>query len=291
VDAAYRAKSARVRQAIRGVGRSLSGEALEGMKEARRVGRTREFFQHSPGPINSELLSAHDWYAARGARQFGELRLSWETDLVTMRDLLHSVADKAADFVESLATRGPAASATAVELRSRIERPLADEPVPVERVIADLARDLEGGLIASGGPRYFGFVIGGATPASLAADWLTSAWDQNAQVYATSPAAAIVEDVVAAWLLNLLGLPPEASVGFVTGCQMANFTALCVARNAVLARAGWDIETRGLFGAVPKRCDVQAPALPRPAGNRPHVDSHSRRRPAQDPAARGSHLV
>ena len=98
------------------------------------------------------------------------------------------------------------------------------------------------------GPRYFGFVIGGHLPAALAADWLTSAWDQNAGLYVSPPASSVVEEVAAGWLLEILGLPRTASVGFTTGCTMANFTALAAARHAVL-RAGWDVEARGLFGA------------------------------------------
>src|SRR5262249_5851046 len=86
---------------------------------------------------------------------------------------------------------------------------------------------------------------------SVAADWLTSAWDQNAGLYAPSPAQAVVEEVVARWVVELLGLPPASSVGFVTGCQMANFTALAAARHEGLRRAGWDVEEDGLQGAPP----------------------------------------
>jgi len=116
-------------------------------------------------------------------------------------------------------------------------------------VVTELARGADGGLVASAGPRYFGFVIGGSLPAALGADWLTSAWDQNAGIYVTSPAAAVVEEVSAQWLLSLFGLPPSASVGFVTGGQMANTACLAAARQAVLRRAGWDVEQRGLYGA------------------------------------------
>jgi len=101
------------------------------------------------------------------------------------------------------------------------------------------------------GPRYFGFVIGGGYPVAVAADWLTSAWDQNAGIYATSPAAAVVEHVAATWVRTLLGLPPTAGVGFVTGGQMANFTCLAAARHDVLRKAGWDVEEHGLYGAPP----------------------------------------
>jgi glutamate/tyrosine decarboxylase-like PLP-dependent enzyme len=166
-----------------------------------------------------------------------------------MRTLLHSIADRVADFLESLPSRRVGAVASHDELLAALDKPLPDSAVPIDTVLNDLWRDVERGLVASAGPRYFGFVIGGVTPASLVADWLTSAWDQNAQAYATSPAAAVVEEVVARWLLDLLRLPAGASVGLVTGCQMANFTALSAARNAVLARAGWDLETHGLFGA------------------------------------------
>ena len=111
-------------------------------------------------------------------------------------------------------------------------------------VIEDLARDADPGSSAIAGPRYFGFVIGGSLPAALAADWLTSTWDQNAGLYAVGPAASVVEEVVGAWLVDLLGLPAGTSVGLTTGCQMAHFTCLAAARHAVLERVGWDVEER-----------------------------------------------
>ncbi|HEY1146320.1 MAG TPA: pyridoxal-dependent decarboxylase, partial [Allosphingosinicella sp.] len=116
-------------------------------------------------------------------------------------------------------------------------------------VIDAMVRTLEPALVASPGPRYFGFVVGGALPAALAADWLTSTWDQNAALFVLSPAAALVEEVAAGWLRDLFGLPSTASVGFVTGGQMANFTCLASARDAMLRKVGWDVEERGLTGA------------------------------------------
>jgi glutamate/tyrosine decarboxylase-like PLP-dependent enzyme len=117
------------------------------------------------------------------------------------------------------------------------------------RVIAELARAVEPGLMATAGGRFFGFVIGGSLPAALAADWLTSAWDQNAGLYVAAPAASVVEEVCAKWLAELFGLPEGNSFGLVTGCQMANFTALAAARHRVLEQAGWDVEAEGLPGA------------------------------------------
>jgi glutamate/tyrosine decarboxylase-like PLP-dependent enzyme len=118
-------------------------------------------------------------------------------------------------------------------------------------VLDELAADIDPGLIASAGPRYFGFVIGGSLPAAVGADWLVSAWDQNACLYASSPAAAVTEEVTAGWILELLGLPARASVGFVTGAQMANFSCLAAARSELLRRVGWDADGQGLFGAPP----------------------------------------
>src|SRR6478672_624290 len=129
--------------------------------------------------------------------------------------------------------------------------PMPEGGQAAEQVIAELARTAEPGLVAHTGPRYFGFVIGGSLPVATAADWLTSAWDQNSGLYATSPAASVVEEVAAAWLLELLGLPRHSSVGFVTGCGMANFTGLAAARHYVLRKAGWDVELDGLNGAPP----------------------------------------
>jgi len=118
-------------------------------------------------------------------------------------------------------------------------------------VIEELARSADPGIVASAGPRYFGFVVGGSHPAALGADWLTSAWDQNAAMYAMSPAAAVAEEVAARWLVELFGLPPGTSVGFTTGATMASFTALAAARTAILRRVGWDLEEDGLTGAPP----------------------------------------
>ena len=168
-----------------------------------------------------------------------------------MRDLLHDVADRAADFLASSSRRRVGVTASKQVLADALQRPLPEGPVPDTQVIEELIKDVDEGLVCSGGPRYFGFVIGGAIPASLAADWLTAVWDQNAQVYATSPAASVVEEIVSNWVLELLGLPPYSSVGFVTGGQMANFTALSAARNTVLTRVGWNLEEKGLFGAPP----------------------------------------
>ena len=127
--------------------------------------------------------------------------------------------------------------------------PLPDGPSDPLAVVESLAATADAGLVASAGPRYFGFVVGGGLPAALAADWLASTWDQNAGLYILSPAAAVAEEIAAGWLVDLLELPAGTSVGFVTGATMANFTALAAARHAVLAKVGWDVERQGLQGA------------------------------------------
>ena len=134
------------------------------------------------------------------------------------------------------------------QLRGRIDRPLTDEGEDPRVVIEELARDADPGLMASAGPRYFGFVIGGAFPVAVAADWLTSAWDQNAGGFEIAPSLSVLEDAAAGWVRELLGLPAGCGVGFVTGCQMAHFTCLAAARRAVLKQAGWDVDAHGLHG-------------------------------------------
>ena len=151
--------------------------------------------------------------------------------------------------LESLDHTSVAATADAATLRRRLSRPFVSEGVPAEQVINELAEDVREGLIGCAGGRFFGWVIGGAVPASLGADWLTSAWDQNGALYATSPAAAIVEEVAGVWLKDVLRLPPEASFALVGGCQMAHVTCLAAARNALLAARGWNVEEQGLSGA------------------------------------------
>ena len=128
---------------------------------------------------------------------------------------------------------------------------LPAHPMEPATVIDDLARALEPGLVASGGGRYFGYVTGGALPVATAADWLVSAWDQNAAFYPMSPAVAVVEDVTGRWIADLLGLPATASFGFTTGTQSAHIVALAAARHAVLGRASWDVERDGLAGGPP----------------------------------------
>jgi glutamate/tyrosine decarboxylase-like PLP-dependent enzyme len=162
-----------------------------------------------------------------------------------------AAVEHAGRFLSGLRERPVRAEADLAGLRAALGGPLPDEGLDPALVVDELARAADPGLVASAGPRYFGFVIGGSGPAALAADWLTSAWDQNAGLYACGPSAAVVEDVAAGWLLDLLGLPRGSSVGFVTGCQMANYTGLIAGRHAVLERAGWNVEEDGLRGAPP----------------------------------------
>ena len=180
--------------------------------------------------------------------------------------ILRRTAELAAGYLDTLADRpvGPAVDLAA--LRAALGGPLPDAPADPLAVVEALAAGAEPGLVASAGPRYFGFVIGGSVPAALAADWLTSAWDQNAAMYVMSPAAAVAEEVAGAWLLELFGLPAGSGVGFTTGATMASFTALAAGRHALLERAGWDVERDGLFGA---------PELPVVVGAEAHVTIHA----------------
>ncbi|WP_426210850.1 pyridoxal phosphate-dependent decarboxylase family protein [Massilia sp. TWP1-3-3] len=164
--------------------------------------------------------------------------------LVLERALSHSLA-----HLDSLDLAPVAASASLETLRERLAKPLNRASMAPEAVIDELVRDTAGGITGSAGGRFFGWVIGGALPAALAADWLTGAWDQNAASFGCAPAEAVIEEVCGAWLKQLLGLPTGASFAVTSGCQMAHLTALSAARNALLARSGWDVERDGLFGA------------------------------------------
>ena len=167
------------------------------------------------------------------------------------RELLTRTAELANDFLDRLPNRPVGRAVDLAKLRAALGGPLPDEPQAPLAVVEGLARAAEPGLVGSAGPRYFGFVVGGSVPAALAADWLTSAWDQNSVLYVLSPAAAVAEEVAAAWLIDLFGLPKGSSVGFTTGATMASFTAIAAARHAVLERAGWNVEDDGYVGAPP----------------------------------------
>ena len=155
----------------------------------------------------------------------------------------------ATGFLRSLPERRVGATGSLDALRAQATRPLTDAGIDASQVISELNAVAESGVVASAGPRYFGFVIGGSYPVALGADWLVSTWDQNPGIYATSPFSAVIEEAAAGYVLDLLQLPTQSTVGFTTGCQMANFTALAAARHKVLADAGWDVESEGLQGA------------------------------------------
>lgn len=169
------------------------------------------------------------------------------------RPVLERALSHALEHLETLDSQPVAATASRDTLRGRLARPLPDQGTDAVQVLDELVADTRGGLLGSAGGRFFGWVIGGSVPAALAADWLTSAWDQNAAIYACSPAAGVLEEVCGEWLKDVLGLPATASFALVTGCQMAHVTALAAARHALLARHGWDVEERGLCGAPPIR--------------------------------------
>lgn len=177
---------------------------------------------------------------------------------MTIRRLLAETAELAADHIDGLSDQPIGWSASVQELRDSLGGPLPEVSADTHEVITELAEAAGPGLVSSPGGRYFGFVIGGSTHAALAADWLTSAWDQNAGLYVCGPAAAVVEEVAGAWVTELLGLPSDVSFGFVTGCQMAHVTALAAARYRVLERVGWDVNELGLIGAPVLRVFVGA---------------------------------
>lgn len=166
-------------------------------------------------------------------------------------NVLAAAADHAAHYLEQMPSRPIAATASLADLRRRLGKPLPEAGLDATTVIDELVRDTEGGLMGSTSGRFFGWVIGGTLPAAIAADWLTSTWDQNAASNLTAPAEAVVEDVCGEWLKELLGLPKAASFAFVTGCQMAHTTALAAARHKLLRDRGWDVEAAGLAGAPP----------------------------------------
>jgi glutamate/tyrosine decarboxylase-like PLP-dependent enzyme len=175
---------------------------------------------------------------------------------VAQEDTLTHAFESARAFWATQATRPVWPTTTHDQLRAALGGPLPTERTDPAVVVSELARAADPGIVATTGPRYFGFVTGGAMPATVGAEWLTAAWDQNAGLYVMSPAAAVAEEVAAAWLLELLGLPPESSIGFVTGCHMANFTALAAARHELLRRAGWDVEADGFQRAPELRVIV-----------------------------------
>lgn len=159
-------------------------------------------------------------------------------------------------YIAGRADRPVWPTATLDDLRVALGGPLTDESRDPAMVVDELARHADPGLVSTTGPRYFGFVTGGALPASIGAEWLTAVWDQPASLYVMSPAAAVVEEIAARWLLELLRLPSHASAGFVTGCHMANFTALAAARHELLRRCGWDVEADGFQRAPTLRVIV-----------------------------------
>ena len=175
---------------------------------------------------------------------------------------LSTAVQHAVEFLDGLDERPVAARVDASGVRRALGGALPAHGEDPSTVIDALVAGADPGLVAGAGPRHFGFVIGGALPAALAADWLVSAWDQNAAFHSLSPAAAAIEEVTSAWLLDVFGLPADAGVGFVTGGQAANTTCLAAARYAVLAKAGWNVEDDGLIGAPPVRilCGEQAHA-------------------------------
>ena len=179
--------------------------------------------------------------------------------------LLDRARDHAVRFLAGLPDRRAGVSVTRDELLAALRVPLSTEGEAASAVLDALAGGADPGIMASAGPRYFGFVIGGSLPVAVAADWLTTAWDQNAGIYVTSPAASVVEEVAREWLLDLFDLPPSCGLGFATGCQMANYTALAAARHSVLRRAGWNVEEEGLAGA---------PRVNLVAGAEAHVTIH-----------------
>jgi glutamate/tyrosine decarboxylase-like PLP-dependent enzyme len=162
---------------------------------------------------------------------------------------LNTALERALEYLNHLDTKPVGPTASLEELRARVCKQWNAKGIPAEQVVDELARDIEGGLNNSPSARFYAWVIGGSLPAALAADWLTSTWDQNAGMYAVSPASTIVEEAVGAWLIDLFALPKHTSFALVTGCQMAHTTCLAAARHWLLKQQGWDLERQGMAGS------------------------------------------
>jgi glutamate/tyrosine decarboxylase-like PLP-dependent enzyme len=165
------------------------------------------------------------------------------------RELLRRTAEIAGAFLDTLDARPVFPRAPVDGLGAQLRVPLPDGPADALEVVQAMAGEVDPGVVATAGPRYFGFVTGGALPAALAADWLVSTWDQSNGLFAAGPSVTTAEEVAGEWIKEILGLPRGASLAFVTGCQMAHVTCLAAARHDVLARAGWDVERDGLTGS------------------------------------------
>ena len=168
-----------------------------------------------------------------------------------MNELLDDAANRAIAYLEGLDSRSVAPTPEAIDKLKLLDERLPEAPSDPARTLKFLDEVCSPASMAMAGPRFFGFVIGGSLPVSLAANWLAGAWDQNSAFYNATPATAQLEQVALRWLLDLFDLPRDCGGGFVTGATVANFTALAAARNAVLKRGGWNVEADGLFGAPP----------------------------------------
>ncbi|MBV9507145.1 MAG: aspartate aminotransferase family protein [Acidobacteriia bacterium] len=166
-------------------------------------------------------------------------------------EVLGCAARKAVAYLQNIRARRVAPDAAAVRDLDRLTGELPEDGSEPWKLIEILDRIGSPATVATAGGRYFGYVIGGALPAGVAASWLASAWDQNGALRAMSPVAAALEDAALGWIRELLGLPPASGGALVTGATMANFTCLAAARHSLLERAGWDVEKDGLFGAPP----------------------------------------
>jgi glutamate/tyrosine decarboxylase-like PLP-dependent enzyme len=167
------------------------------------------------------------------------------------RELLRRTAEIAADILDGLDQRPVFPAFSLDEIREALGGPLQDTPTDPLEVVELLAREVDKGVVATAGPRYFGYVIGGALPATVGADWLTTIWDQCAGLAPLGPSVAVVEEITGEWLKDVLALPQAASFALTTGCQMAHVTGLAAARHAVLEQQGWDVRERGLAGSPP----------------------------------------
>ena len=168
-----------------------------------------------------------------------------------MTDLLENAADRAISYLVTIGDRAVAPLPEGVRRLAELDEALPETVSDAEETIRILDDIGSPASMAMAGPRFFGFVIGGSLPVTLAANWIASAWDQNSALYRVTPATAHLEQVALRWLVELLGLPAESGGAFVTGATVANFTALAAARHAVLKRVGWNVEADGLFGAPP----------------------------------------